>query len=260
MKILADIANPQQLDIINALMHLGNNVYITNNKVSLYESLEKHLPNYLFLDSKTIINKVSLLEKYKIPTISYGLVNDEIIAQANVKCILSDQADSSIPIIPIKGYANLLTYPKSAGDYLLECDILFVLETEKLKPIVDHVLFTTKHSVKCFSTKHMKSLAGVGAGNVNELMSICHSAKVVISENPHFIPVLIIQDIPAFNIQGIDWGKVENIIHNKKARKTYLTTNKSNIYTIFDLIINLGEALQIEELTEKAKQAKTKFI
>lgn len=260
MKILANIAHPHQMDIISVLKHMGADVEIGNNKVSLYTLLEKVKPDYLFLDDKTIIEKQSLLQKYSIPTISYGGVPDEIIKATNVKCILADNITTSVPTISIVNCANVINYPKMAAEYRLESDIFFALQGPLYKQLVEHILVTTSHRIKCFTGNGPLSSASIGRLDVPQLMALCSSAKVVLCEDAGLASVLILQDIAAMEVRIADWSKIDEMIKNEKLRRKYIADSKSNIRTVFDVAAEIFSAIGLKEKMEASLQQARKFI
>ncbi len=264
MKILANVIHPEQMDIINVFKYMGIEVTIGNKETSLYSSIITIKPDYLFFDEKTIIDRQSLLQKHHLPTISYGGVPDEIASATNVKCILGDNVTSSMPVVSMVKCANVIDYPKVAAEYRLESDIFFVLQGPMYKTLVEHVLVTTNHRVKCFSGSGPPSSATIGTLDIPQLMALCSSAKLVLCEYAGLVSVLILHDIAAMEIRIVDWSKVDDIITDEKIRRTYVTSYKQNIRTVFDVAAEIfsviGISLELEDLAKTALEHKRKFI
>lgn len=260
MKILANITNPQQLDIINAFQNVGIDVIVTDNKVSLYDHLEKHKPDYLFLDDKMIIERHTLLQKYNLPIISYGAVPEEIAKKTNVKCILGDDIETNIPTISMINYGNIIAYTKAPAEYQLESDIFFIIESPAYKQLVEHVLVTTDYKIKCFTGSGPISSASIGALEKPQLMALCSSAKLVLCEQPILTSTLILQDIAAIDIRTVQWPQVYKMLNDEKLILKYIQDKKPHIRTILDVIAVIFSTIGLDDLSKQALQNKRKFI
>lgn len=260
MKILTNIKSPQPLDIMGVFQYLGIEAVGINDTISLYAAIEQHKPDYLFLDDKTIIERQSLLRKYNLPTISHGMVPNEIAKVTNVKCLLGDNFTSDIPIVSIANYGNVIGFPKQPAEHLLECDIFFVLRGPLYKQLVEHVLVTTSYQIKCFSGSSQPSSASIGNLDIPQLMSLCSSAKLVFCEDAGLASVLILHDIAAIEIRIIQWDKVYEMIDNEKLRHKYIAEQKKNIRTIFDVVAEIFSILGLADLEQAALQNKRKLI
>ena len=264
MKILANVAHPEQMDIINVFKYMGIEVTIGNNNSSLYASIETIKPNYLFLDDKTIIGRQSLLQKYKLPTISYGAIPDEIAKATNVRCILADNVTDSTPAVSITNCGNIIDYRKASSEYRLESDIFFALQGPLYKSLVEHVLVTTDYKVKCFSGGGHPSSATIGRLDIPQLMALCSSAKLVLCEYAGLASVLILHDIAAIEIRIVDWTKVDEMLKDEKVRRAYIANQKLNIRTVFDVAADIfplmGESSELTALAKTALEHKRKFI